>query len=113
MQIDLSRVAETKGHLPKIGMVDRQQRSSASYAAHRCFDDVFIIYRMPFQGYGTIQLGKARSEAEAESMLEWWVQNDSRMHEIIKQIEAGIPGASHYTLMLECMRAHQGFCSTS
>lgn len=105
MQIDLSRIAETKGHPRIIAMVDRFERSTASYQAIKLSDGRFFMFRHSHELAPQIRLGCVATEFEARWLLEWWISNDLLMQTEIECQLAGDPDSSYLNIILKSFQA--------
>ena len=101
MQIDLSRIAETKGHPRIIAMVDRFERSSASYQALQLSDGRFFMFRHAHELAPQVRLGCVATEDEARWLLQWWITHDLEMQTEIECQLAGDPDASYLNIILK------------
>lgn len=85
MHIDLSRVANTKGHHHISPYWSRKEFSSASYGAKLLADGSgYVIFRFPTEDSEYMLLGRVANETLAEARLDWWVRNDGRMRALVK-----------------------------
>jgi hypothetical protein len=105
MQIDLSRVANTKGHHHISPYWSRREFSSASYGAKLLDDGGYVIFRFPTEDSEYMLLGRVANEGKAQVRLDWWVLNDYRMRHLIKTALRADQPVDILDLVLESARA--------
>lgn len=88
--------------------MDGSRRSTASYRAFRSVpaEDKFLLARLPHLGWDMIPLGRIDGRERANRMLDWWVEQDMRVEQILNAQDKGI--SHHETIedmMIECAHA--------
>lgn len=82
-------------------MVDRFERSSASYQAIKLSDGRFFIFRHRHELAPQVRLGCVATEDEARWLLEWWITHDLLMQTEIECQIAGDPNAAYLNIILK------------